>query len=96
MADGQGEEKALVVAAGASGTAARPRGRAKRCYKAGGACPIMHTLLTWNPQGTAMAHFDGKPAAITGAGAGIGRALALVLNRQSCERRLCDVDRATA
>ena len=39
-----------------------------------------------------MKSFSGKVAAVTGAGSGIGRALALGLARRSCNLALCDVD----
>ncbi|SEP11356.1 SDR family NAD(P)-dependent oxidoreductase [Aquisalimonas asiatica] len=41
-----------------------------------------------------MKHLDGRVAAITGAGNGIGRALALELARQGCDLALSDVDTA--
>jgi short-subunit dehydrogenase len=42
-----------------------------------------------------MRSFAGKVAAITGAGSGIGRALALELSRRHCEVALSDIDAAT-
>jgi short-subunit dehydrogenase len=42
-----------------------------------------------------MKSFAGKVAAITGAGSGIGRALALELARRRCEVALSDIDAAT-
>jgi short-subunit dehydrogenase len=41
-----------------------------------------------------MKSFDGKVAAITGAGSGIGRGLALELARRRCELALSDIDAA--
>ena len=41
-----------------------------------------------------MQSFEGKVAAITGAGSGIGRALALELARSGCRLALSDIDRA--
>lgn len=41
-----------------------------------------------------MKSFDGKVAAITGAGSGIGRALALELAKKRCDLALSDVDEA--
>jgi NADP-dependent 3-hydroxy acid dehydrogenase YdfG len=38
-----------------------------------------------------MSYVNGKIAAVTGAGSGIGRALALHLNRQGCRLYLCDI-----
>ncbi len=38
-----------------------------------------------------MAYSSGKCAVITGAGSGIGRALALQLNREGCELYLSDI-----
>ena len=40
----------------------------------------------------AAGYFSGKKAVITGAGDGIGRALAQQLNAMGCELWLCDVD----
>ncbi|MDZ7784183.1 MAG: SDR family NAD(P)-dependent oxidoreductase [Halioglobus sp.] len=42
-----------------------------------------------------MAYTSGKIAAITGAGAGIGRALARQLNREGCELHLSDINAET-
>lgn len=42
-----------------------------------------------------MSYFSGKRAVITGAGSGIGRALAQLLNTQGCELWLCDVNGET-
>jgi short-subunit dehydrogenase len=42
----------------------------------------------------AMRDFDNKVAAITGAGSGIGRALAGELARRGCHLALCDIDEA--
>ncbi len=39
-----------------------------------------------------MAYTSGRCAVITGAGSGIGRALALQLNREGCELFLCDIN----
>lgn len=39
-----------------------------------------------------MTYFTAKRAAITGAGDGIGRQLAIQLNRQGCQLWLCDID----
>ncbi len=41
-----------------------------------------------------MKHFSGKVAAITGAGSGIGRALAVELATRGCHVALSDVDDA--
>jgi len=41
-----------------------------------------------------MTYFSGKRAAISGAGDGIGRALAMALNAQGCELWLCDINSA--
>jgi NAD(P)-dependent dehydrogenase (short-subunit alcohol dehydrogenase family) len=41
-----------------------------------------------------MAYVDGKIAVITGAGSGIGRALALQLNREGCQLYLSDINDA--
>ena len=41
---------------------------------------------------TSMAYCNGKLAVITGAGSGIGRALALQLNRDGCALRLSDIN----
>ena len=41
-----------------------------------------------------MEHFGGKVAAITGAGSGIGRGLALELAAEGCHLALSDVDDA--
>ena len=41
-----------------------------------------------------MGYFKGKQAVITGAGSGIGRALAVQLNRQGCELWLGDINEA--
>ena len=40
-----------------------------------------------------MAYTSGKIAVITGAGSGIGRALALQLNREGCELYFSDINR---
>ena len=40
----------------------------------------------------AAGYFSGKKAVITGAGDGIGRALAQQLNAMGCELWLCDID----
>ena len=42
-----------------------------------------------------MTYVDGKIAALTGAGSGIGRALALQLNREGCELFLSDISAAS-
>jgi len=42
-----------------------------------------------------MAYCEGKIAVITGAGSGIGRALAQQLNRQGCELHISDINPAT-
>jgi len=42
-----------------------------------------------------MKSFENKVAAITGAGSGIGRALAMALGRQGCHLALADIDPAT-
>lgn len=42
-----------------------------------------------------MKSFAGKVAAITGAGSGMGRSLAVALAKRGCEVALCDVDEAT-
>ncbi len=39
-----------------------------------------------------MSYFGGKHAVITGAGSGIGRALALQLNAQGCSLWLSDIN----
>ena len=39
-----------------------------------------------------MTYVHGKIAVITGAGSGIGRALALQLNREGCELYLSDIN----
>lgn len=39
-----------------------------------------------------MAYSEGKCAVITGAGSGIGRALALQLNREGCSLYICDIN----
>ncbi len=39
-----------------------------------------------------MAYFEGKVAAVTGAGSGIGRGLALALNRAGCALELSDIN----
>lgn len=55
-----------------------------------------HTLVYLQPLGRvdflATNYFSGKKAAVTGAGDGIGRALAQQLNNAGCELWLCDID----
>ena len=42
-----------------------------------------------------MAYSTGKCAVITGAGSGIGRALAVQLNREGCELYISDINATT-